>query len=61
MATSQDPLSWRNSDIVRLCMSTPHFAGSIHGGRLIKISAELVVKFGLGVLQQEAENTCHKC
>jgi hypothetical protein len=59
MATSQDPLSWSNSDIVHLCMSTPHFAGSIHKDRLTKMSDKLVVNFGLGVLQQEAENQAH--
>jgi hypothetical protein len=51
--------AWSNSDLVNLCMKTPHFAGSLHGNRLTRISDNLVVKFGIGVRLQEAANQAH--
>lgn len=54
--TTQDLHLRSDSEIVRLCKSTPPFAGSPHGNQLVKISEDLVVKFGLGVRRQEAAN-----
>jgi hypothetical protein len=46
----------RSHDIIDLCKSTPYFAGNEYGNRLVRISEDLVVKFGLGVRRQEADN-----
>lgn len=43
-------------DIVQICQNRPSFAGTPHGNRLVKISKDVVVKFGIGVRKQEAEN-----
>jgi len=59
MASSQHLLAWSNSDIVSLCKDTPHFAGSLHGNRLTRVSKKLVVKFGIGVRLQEAANQAY--
>jgi hypothetical protein len=59
MTSCQSPLRFSNHDIVHLCHVTPHFAGLDHGHRLTKISEDLVVKFGIGVRLQEAENQRH--
>ncbi|KAL5380678.1 hypothetical protein PMIN03_010530 [Paraphaeosphaeria minitans] len=45
-----------DSEIVELCRRTLPFAGAPHGNRLVKISENLVVKFGIGVRRQEAAN-----
>jgi hypothetical protein len=45
-----------DSDILESCRSTSPFAGSGYGNWLVKISEHLVVKFGVGIQRQEAEN-----
>jgi hypothetical protein len=46
----------QSRDIIDLCKSTPHFAGNEYGNQLVRISEDLVVKFGLGVRRQEADS-----
>ncbi|KAF2421523.1 hypothetical protein EJ08DRAFT_653365 [Tothia fuscella] len=53
---TQTPTLPSDFDIVQICQDKPPFAGSPHGNRLVEISEDVVVKFGLGVRKQEAEN-----
>lgn len=56
MIVSQDLWLQSDHDIVEMCRSAPAFAGSAHGNRLVKISKDVVVKFGVGVKREEAAN-----
>lgn len=44
---------------MEFCRTTRPFAGNIYGNKLVQISQQLAVKFGVGVARQEAENQNH--
>jgi hypothetical protein len=56
MTSCRNLHSLSDCEIVNLCMTIPHFAGSSHGNRLTRISEKFIVKFGIGVQRQEAAN-----
>ncbi|KAF2873580.1 hypothetical protein BDV95DRAFT_617326 [Massariosphaeria phaeospora] len=58
MSTRIQPLP-SDHEIVQICAEIPPFAGTPHGNRLIKLSESVVVKFGVGVRKQEAENQAY--
>jgi serine/threonine protein kinase len=53
--TTYASLHLSDSEILESCRSTPSFSGFVYGIQLVKIS-ELVVKFGVGLKRQEADN-----
>ncbi|KAF2189863.1 hypothetical protein K469DRAFT_701148 [Zopfia rhizophila CBS 207.26] len=51
-----DCLQKSDATLIQLCKVSPVISGSLYGNRVVKLSDTVVVKYGIGVRKQEADN-----